>query len=289
MYPHNPGHEAHNEASPCFSILVPSYNPGRYFRSAIESALTQLGDEDEVVIQDACSSDGTADVIREFEQRDSRVRVVIEKDFGQSDALNRALERAKCDWTIWLNADDVLLPGALDALRGAIKGAPTVDIISGDHQILRAEGEPVDTYRGHELARSYLLKTGCASFSGSIAVRTDILRELGGFRRDLHCTMDYELQFRLVESARPQTHINVPIGALRFHDVSKTGTLWKGFIKESFMLRMANAHTVADRVRGLRGSALQLASIPVFKLRLTPGYRRATRWLRDRSNVAGGH
>lgn len=269
-----------NNRAPRFSILVPSYNPGPFFRTAIESALDQLGDGDEVLIQDACSTDGTVDAIREFEQRDERVRAVIEKDRGQSDALNRALKRSNGDWALWLNSDDVLLPGALDALRAEIAKSPTVDIVTGDHQILRVGGDSVDTYRGHELSRVYLLKTGCASFSGSIAVRTEILRQLGGFREDLHCTMDYELQFRLAESSRPQAHVNAPIGALRFHEASKTRQLWQDFIKEAFQLRMAYAQTPAERLLGLRGSVLQLLSIPIFKLRLTPGYRKARRWIR---------
>jgi glycosyltransferase involved in cell wall biosynthesis len=274
------GLEQHQTTAPTFSILVPSFNPGQFFEEAIESALSQLRDGDELLIQDACSDDGTVDKINEFERRDARVRAVVERDSGQSDALNRALARSTSEWILWLNADDVLLPGALQALRAAIVKTPGVQIVSGDHEILRVGGDSVDVYRGHKLCRPYLLKVGCASFSGSIAVRTDLLRELGGFRVDLHCTMDYELQFRLADSGRPQVHVNTPIGALRFHEASKSGNLWKTFVKETALLRMQYARTPAEKALGLRGTALHVVSIPIFKLRLTKGYRRARRWIR---------
>lgn len=257
------------------SILVPSYNPGQYFEPAIRSALGQLGPDDEIVIQDACSTDGTLALIEALSAEDARVKPVVERDGGQSDALNRALDRAVGDWVIWLNADDILLDGALSAVRSALEQSAAPTVLTGDHQLLRAGGEVVDNYKGRPIEiRTLLGSSTCASFSGSVVIRTDFLRDLGGFETDLHCTMDYSLQFRIAAAAPTQLAIDVPIGALRFHDASKSANLWKTFISESFRLRMRYARSARDRALGMMGTAEQLLSFLVFRIRLTPTYRK---------------
>lgn len=257
------------------SILVPSYNPGEFFEPAIRSALKQLRPGDEIVIQDAGSTDGTQDIIGVLSQEDSRVKAVVEPDQGQSDALNRALARATGNWVLWLNADDILLDGALDAVHAAVTDSTAFTVLTGDHQLLRAAGDVVDTYKGRPIETRTLLKSStCASFSGSVLIRTSFLRELGGFETDLHCTMDYSLQFRIAAANPTQRSVDSPIGALRFHDASKSANLWKTFIKESFQLRMRYSTSASDRILGLVGTAEQLLSFLVFKIRLTPTYRR---------------
>ncbi|WP_439031906.1 glycosyltransferase [Gordonia terrae] len=258
-----------------FSILVPSYNPGAYFGPAIESALRQMSADDEILIQDAGSTDGTQDIIAALAAEDPRVRAVVESDDGQSDALNRALARATGHWVIWLNADDLLIEGALPAIRAAAIETPDASVLTGDHQLLRAGGDVVGTFDGKPIEKRTLLRRStCASFSGSVVVRRDLLDALGGFENDLHCTMDYSLQFRLAAVAPRQRALPVPIGALRFHDASKSANLWRTFLGESFRLRMRYAESGTDRVLGIVGTAEQLASFLVFRIRLTPTYRR---------------
>ncbi|WP_448221777.1 glycosyltransferase [Gordonia iterans] len=260
--------------APTISVLVPAFNPGDYFPPAIESALSQLGRHDEIVIQDAGSNDGTGEVIAGLEA-DPRVRAVIEPDEGQSDALNRALARAQGEWIIWLNADDILVDGALEALREAIGRDPALEVVTGDHQLLRADGEVIDEYRGRPITTDVLLRRStCASFSGSVAVRTDLLRKLGGFDESLNCAMDYELQYRIAASDPVQQAVDAPIGALRFHDASKSANLWKGFLAETLRLRARYATTWRQRGLAMIGVAEQLASFAVFRIRLSPVYRK---------------
>ncbi|AFR47713.1 glycosyltransferase [Gordonia sp. KTR9] len=264
------------------SILVPSFNPGAHFEPAIRSALRQLSALDEILIQDAGSTDGTQNLIAALVEADPRVKAVVESDEGQSDALNRALARAGGQWVLWLNADDVLVEGALAAVRAAVRDSPGATVLTGDHQLLRAGGEVVGNYHGKPIeTRTLLRRSTCASFSGSVIIRRDYLESLGGFDKHLHCTMDYSLQFRIAETAPEQRSMPVPIGALRFHDASKSANLWRTFLVESFRLRMRYATSPADRLLGLVGTVEQLASFLVFRIRLTPGYRRLRGVLRD--------
>ncbi|QRY61677.1 glycosyltransferase [Gordonia sp. PDNC005] len=269
------------------SVLVPSYNPGPYLAEALASALAELGPADEIVVQDACSTDGSRDLLDELAASDSRVRPVFEKDGGQSDALNRALGRAVGDWIVWLNADDVLSPGALDAVRTAVAEHPDVDVVTGDHRLIRANGETIDDFHGRPIELTTLLRRStCASFSGSVAIRSEFLRDLGGFDDTLHATMDYELQFRIAEAQPRQVAVRAQIGALRLHDGSKTATLWRTFITEAHGLRMRYANSPRERLLGVVGTGEQAASFVVFGLRQTRGYR----ILRSKiSGIGSGH
>jgi glycosyltransferase involved in cell wall biosynthesis len=80
-------------STPVFSIFVPSYKPAPFFETAMHSALDQVDLDDEPLIQDADSADGTQEIIAEV-RADQRVKRVIEPDHGQADAFNRALARA---------------------------------------------------------------------------------------------------------------------------------------------------------------------------------------------------
>lgn len=266
-------------SAPVFSILTPSYNPAPFFETAMHSALDQMGPDDELLIQDAGSTDGTQEIIAELARTDHRIKPVIEPDRGQSDALNRALARAKPSWVIWMNADDVLLPGALDGLRKAILEHPEADLFYGGSCIIRADGTSVDFFPGREMDLKKLLRQGITSFSGSIVMRDATLRELGGIREELQCTMDYELQMRIAQSNLRQVNVPSGIGALRFHEGAKGANQWKVFVKEAFDIRMQYACTPTEKLCGLWGSAWHLAEVPVIRMRLSPTYRRFRRLL----------
>lgn len=255
------------------SVLVPSYNPGEYFREALQSALGQLGPHDEIVIQDAESTDGSRELLADFAASDPRVKPVVERDGGQSDALNRALRRARNPWVLWLNADDVLLDSAVDALRATLDADATVDVVVGGHQLIRADGSRIDTFTGRPLDVPAMVARGCAAFSGSILVRTELLRRVGGFERELNTAMDLALQFEIAATRPRQVVISDPIGALRFHDASKSANLWREFVREGHEVRMRHAGGTRQQVAALLMTARHLVDARVFRLRLTPAYR----------------
>src|SRR5689334_4474534 len=68
---------------PVFSILVPCYNTAPFVERAMRSALDQMGPDDELLVQDNGSTDGTLDILRRLENEDSRLKLVVEPDRGQ--------------------------------------------------------------------------------------------------------------------------------------------------------------------------------------------------------------
>lgn len=255
-----------------FSVIMPSYNSLRYVIEAVESALGQMTEVDELVVQDGGSTDGTAQLLREFADKNHRVRLAVEKDSGQSDALNRALARSRNNYVLWLNADDLLLPDALRRVREALESADGPQVVTGGHQVLRADGEVMATYAARELGRADLMRKGCYIFSGSVAIRRDLLQQIGGFSTEFDYCMDLDLMFRLATSAESTVRIDAPVGALRRHDESKSGTASNMFLREGWAVRSRYIQGPSDQGRRLLAYAVQFTSIRSKPIRFSRTY-----------------
>lgn len=111
---------------PFFSIIMPVYNRAAVVGRAIGSCLSQDFRSFEIVAVDDASSDDSAAAIRAFS--DPRVRLVVhEKNRGCGPARNTGMAAARGEWLVFLDSDDELLPGALEAIhRRAAAAGPEI-------------------------------------------------------------------------------------------------------------------------------------------------------------------
>ena len=101
---------------PFFSIIMPVYNRAAVVGRALRSCLSQSFDSFEIVAVDDGSSDDSAAAIRAF--GDPRVRLVgHDRNRGRCPARNTAMAAARGQWFVFLDSDDELLPGALEAIH----------------------------------------------------------------------------------------------------------------------------------------------------------------------------
>jgi glycosyltransferase involved in cell wall biosynthesis len=104
--------------TPLFSIVINNYNYARFLPQAVDSALAQTGDR-EVVIVDDGSTDESAAVLDHYEALGC---VVVRKpNGGQASAFNAGFAKARGEWIWFLDADDVLTPGALEKVRAVLR------------------------------------------------------------------------------------------------------------------------------------------------------------------------
>lgn len=254
-------------SSPRFSLLMPSYNAETYIDEAISSGLSALGPEDELIIQDGNSSDSTCEIVRRHAEQDPRILFESTEDQGQSDALNRALARASGDYVGWLNADDLITGEGLAAIRSELESRDYPMIGTGDHSIVSASGSRIRLYQTCALQRSKLYSRGCYVFSGSMFVRTEILRRIGGFSTEYNYCMDLDVMLTLVEQSDfTQAHIPVVIGSLRWHDESKSGGQGAHFISDGWKVRRAHRRALSDT--WLSAYALTILSASIYSTRL---------------------
>lgn len=96
------------------SIIMPSYNTGRFIAESIESVLKQTYKNWELIIVDDCSTDNTDEIVKGYLE-DSRIRYLKnKKNAGAAVSRNRALREAKGKWIAFLDSDDLWMPKKLE-------------------------------------------------------------------------------------------------------------------------------------------------------------------------------
>ena len=97
------------EDAPKISVLVPTYNYARYLPQTIESILRQTHSNFELLISDDASTDGSAEIIRHYADRDSRIRFMIHPtNLGMVANWNWCLQQARGDYVKFVFGDDLL-------------------------------------------------------------------------------------------------------------------------------------------------------------------------------------
>ena len=100
---------------PLVTVLVPAFNAARYIDETLESARTQTISDLEILVIDDGSKDETSDLIRRWQEKDLRIRLISQANGGVSSARNRGLREAKGRYIAFLDSDDLWSPDKLEA------------------------------------------------------------------------------------------------------------------------------------------------------------------------------
>lgn len=103
---------------PELSIIIPVYNVAPYLRECLDSVLAQTFTDWAAICVDDGSTDGSSAILDEYAAKDSRFRVFHQQNAGVGAARNLAMSKATGEWLLFLDADDILLDGALSKLSG---------------------------------------------------------------------------------------------------------------------------------------------------------------------------
>lgn len=132
---------------PTFSIITPSFRQLDWLKLCASSIADQEGVTLEHIVQDA----GTGEAMQAWadewkakgETADGRLafQLVMEKDKGMYDAVNRGLRKASGDILSYLNCDEQYLPGALKTVQEFFAAHPEVDVVFGDVVVVDEKGE----------------------------------------------------------------------------------------------------------------------------------------------------
>ena len=105
--------------SPVLSLLIPIYNVQRYLRECLDSALAQTLKDIEIICINDGSTDNSPAIIREYMDRDGRVKMIDKSNSGYGDSMNHGLEMARGKYVGILESDDFIAPDALENLVSA--------------------------------------------------------------------------------------------------------------------------------------------------------------------------
>lgn len=196
------------EHKPVFSVLMPVYNvEARWLEKAIESVRHQLYPHWELCIaDDASTQPHIQPILHKYAALDSRIKVIYRTVSGNiSEATNSALTLATGEYIALLDNDDELAKHALYENVYCINTDPSIDWLYSDEDKIdeRNQHFNFDLKPGWspELLKAYMYTCHFSVY------RTDIVKQLGGFRKEFDGSQDYDLALRISELTQRIKHI----------------------------------------------------------------------------------
>jgi glycosyltransferase involved in cell wall biosynthesis len=166
-------------------VLITSFNQKDYLREAVESVLAQTRPADQIVVADDASSDGSQDLIREYEERHSGIveGVFNPKNLGIRRNRNSGLEQIRTDYVAVLDGDDIYLPRNLERQMEALADNPRSVFCHTNIFFMTADGTRF-LIRHRKPALSGPAFPRVVAHIGlmrSMVMRTEAVREVGMF------------------------------------------------------------------------------------------------------------
>lgn len=203
---------------PLVTVAVPSFNQGQFLGAALESLLAQ-DVALEIFVADAGSVDDSLAIIRSYGPQLAGWR--SHADAGQAAAINECVARGRAPFVCWLNSDDLLLPGALRTLLGALQEDAAAPVAYAQAWNQRQR----DGRRSKVWVESFderRLALRCFIAQPATLVRRSAWEAVGGLDERLHMALDYDLWWRLYRHAGPFRYVDSVLAVNREHDSTKT-------------------------------------------------------------------
>lgn len=178
------------------SIVIATYNASATLERCLKSIIPQMNDEIELIIIDGKSNDGTKEIINRYIEWISYT--ISEKDSGVYDAWNKGIEVAKGDWVMFIGADDILLPNALNIYIQTIVSTSdinTYDYICAHNKYLDKRGKLLKVL-GEEPVWNKMKKKMVAAHVASLHNRQNLFNTIGCYNLKFKICADYELLLR---------------------------------------------------------------------------------------------
>lgn len=245
-------------ASPFFTVIIPTHNRADLLRITLRSLAAQTFRDYEAFVIDDGSTDATPEVFREFSGEKGWNFVRFESNRRQAYARNYAIARSSSRYVTFLDADDLWLPGRLEAFAGKAAEAPEAGFIFSNGYIMRdsrVTGEFSAPDRkvpsGRLPAYMAISDRWLPYVTTNVALLRGALEKAGPFREDMSHLEDMELYVRILRDF-PAAFIPEPLSVYRIHTLSGSPaslTLkWDDGIKDFLeALRTADPPPEAER------------------------------------------
>jgi len=204
---------------PLISVIVPSFNQGRFIRQTLDSILKQDYRPIEVVVVDGASTDHTVEVLHEYDGV-SEVKWISEPDSGVVEAVNKGFARAQGEVAAVQSSDDFYLPGAIRQGVEELRSDRSLGFTSGDIVKIDAEGRTLSQTRLKEFSIENILAAITWIPQPSTFFRLDLAKSLGGWREEVPYAADTDLWMRMMLKA-PAKKIDALFAKRRMHDVQR--------------------------------------------------------------------
>jgi glycosyltransferase involved in cell wall biosynthesis len=208
--------KARIESFPLVSIIVPSFNQGRFIRETIDSILKQDYRPIEIIVVDGASTDQTLEILHQYDGV-SEVKWKSEPDRGVVEAVNKGFALADGEIGAIQSSDDYYLPAAIRTAVEALHRDPNLGFVFGDVIKIDAQGQELSrtSLRSFSLERLLSLETWIPQ--PSTFFRMPLAKKLGGWRETISYAADTDLWFRMALQTKARK-IDAVLAARRIHE-----------------------------------------------------------------------
>jgi glycosyltransferase involved in cell wall biosynthesis len=233
------------------SVIVPTYNSARFITEALDSVFSQNFQAFEIIVVDDGSTDETAQVIQPYLERISFVR---QENSGSAAARNTGLELAKGEYIVFLDADDIMLPGKLTEQVAFLERRPWLGMVHSGWQVIDEKGRVLETVEPWHEAPHLDLETWFTQKPirmGAMMYHRPWLETVGGLDPTIRQSHDVDLMLRLALSGCQVEWLYRPTISYRFYPTStiRQGALkHHGYVVRVFTKFMA-APNLPDSIR----------------------------------------
>jgi glycosyltransferase involved in cell wall biosynthesis len=205
-----------------FSIVTVSFNQGEFLERAIKSVIAQVGVEIEYIVVDPGSTDGSRDIIDFY--RSHFAHVILEKDAGPADGLNKGFALATGDIYGYLNSDDTLEPGALAAVAEWFEHHNDIDVGCGHAWVTDRHDNRLRRVWSERFERLPVAYGAAIQIQPSTFIRRRAYLACGGFNAKNRSSWDGELLVDLYLSGARFAMIDAFLSCYRLHETSITNS-----------------------------------------------------------------
>jgi glycosyltransferase involved in cell wall biosynthesis len=214
---------------PVITVLMPTYNAGKYIGEAIASVLQQTFADFELLIVNDGSTDNTLDVINSF--NDERIIVIHQPNKGVAEALNIGLRQARGTYIARFDADDVCYPQRLQKQHDFLVTHPEYILVGSDADYILENGDFLFHFKC--IAHTHAgvmdkLYFYCPFIHPAVMYCKDVVIEAGSYPTDAHNFEDYLLWTNISKSGKMA---NLPEALIKYRLNPSSVTIderWRG-------------------------------------------------------------
>ncbi|OQW79958.1 MAG: hypothetical protein BVN35_00845 [Proteobacteria bacterium ST_bin11] len=222
---------------PKISVIIPSFNQGRFIEKTITSVLSQNYPNLELIIIDGGSADNTIEVIKKHEKH--LFYWVSEPDQGQSHALNKGMSKSSGEILTWLNSDDWYLPGTLMHFAEKFRQNPEAGMVVGAGRIVDLAGNEVyyiEPSQNINLESLYDWMIGGNFLQPSSAYSRSAWELSGPIDESIHIALDLDLWLRMAKKGVKFISTNDLLSEALSHPNAKTTAFEKLMLLDCAMV-----------------------------------------------------
>jgi glycosyltransferase involved in cell wall biosynthesis len=204
------------------SVILPCYNGTRWLSRAIESVLSQMYENFELVIVDDGSTDSSSAIITPY-LSDNRVRYVYHNHGGFSAALNKGIAESNGDLIGFIGQDDLWTPNKLLFQIEYIKKHPGIDLVHSDYYVINSEERILRVVRGNSFKNyskeqiiMHLFLNNSIGFE-TVLINRNCFNKIGVFDEGMAGFSDHEMWLRVAGFFKIG-YVDKPLVKKRQHD-----------------------------------------------------------------------